>query len=62
MSIIISTKIHCLSYSTKAMLAYDRQHGQQKISEKNKELPLLKTLKNYLDRQDNIYTVLQEGR
>lgn len=32
------------------------------LSEKNKELPFLETLKNYLDRQDNIHTVLQEGR
>lgn len=32
------------------------------LSEKNKELPFLETLKNYLDRQDNIHTLLQEGR
>lgn len=27
------------------------------LSEKNKELPFLETLKNYLDRQDNINTL-----
>lgn len=27
------------------------------LSKQNEELPLLKTLKNYLDRQDNIYTL-----
>lgn len=32
------------------------------LSEKNEELPLPKTLKNYFDKQDNIHTVLQEGR